>query len=197
MAVTVTFEKKHFLMAGVIISIPFMLIAISSLFAATTPFVGHSISELFIDDDLNMNGNKIIGSGNITIEGSENGIIFSDGSVQSSAAVTTGTEFVSCSWYKNGCPTGTVNEASPATNSKTKNAKEYYGSIAHSVTSCWDDCSFPKTALDCCKDNVNVNTVSTVGNGIGRSSCGGWWCSDCGQDCYGPDIVYHWCCPAP
>ncbi|NOQ56075.1 MAG: hypothetical protein GQ477_04695, partial [Nanohaloarchaea archaeon] len=51
MAVTVTFQKKHFLFAGVIVAIPFMLIAINSIFAsaASMPAVGHSISELFVD----------------------------------------------------------------------------------------------------------------------------------------------------
>ncbi|MBW6462228.1 MAG: hypothetical protein K0B07_04235 [DPANN group archaeon] len=86
MAVTITFEKKHFLIAGLIIAIPFLLIAISNIFAATTmPAVGHSISELFVNDDFDLNGNKIIGSGNITITGSGNGIIFSDNTIQTSA----------------------------------------------------------------------------------------------------------------
>ena len=60
MSVTITFEKKHFLMAGIIIALPFMILAISSIFAATTmPLVGHPISELFVDADLDMNNNKI------------------------------------------------------------------------------------------------------------------------------------------
>ncbi|MCK5593636.1 MAG: hypothetical protein KAI18_00165 [Candidatus Aenigmarchaeota archaeon] len=86
MSVTITFEKKHFLMAGIIIALPFMILAISNIFAATTmPIVGHPISELYVDSDLDMGGNAIINSGNISISGSENGIVFPDGSVQKTA----------------------------------------------------------------------------------------------------------------
>ena len=197
MAVTITFEKKHFLFAGIIIAIPFMLIAINSIFAATTmPAVGHSISELFVNGDLDLNGNKIINSGNITISTAGDGIVFPDGSVQSSAAVMTGTTFVSCSWYKNGCPTGLVNEASPATNSKTKNAKEYYGKIGWLSGYCYDDCT-ASSILDCCKNNVNPNTVSYTGNNEPYNYACGGNCLYCGQNCYGPDIIYYWCCPSP
>ncbi|MBW6461875.1 MAG: hypothetical protein K0B07_02410 [DPANN group archaeon] len=53
MAVTITFEKKHFLMAGIIVALPFMILAISNIFATTTmPLVGHPLSELYIDSDL-------------------------------------------------------------------------------------------------------------------------------------------------
>ncbi len=86
MSVTITFEKKHFLMAGIIIALPFMILAMGNIFAATTmPIVGHPISELFVDADLDMDTNKIINSGNISISGSENGIVFSDGSLMTSA----------------------------------------------------------------------------------------------------------------
>ena len=197
MSVTVnfTFEKKHFLIMGLFIAIPFLILAINTIMAAAPTGQYHLFSELFVDNDIDMNNNSILNSGNITITNSDSGIIFPDGSVQSSASVTTGTEFVSCSWYKNGCPTGTVNEASPATNSKTKDSKEYYGSVGSSYGSCWNDCTTSKSALDCCKDNINPNTVSTTANGVEWNGCGGWWCRDCGQNCYGPSIVYHWCCP--
>ncbi|MCK5593637.1 MAG: hypothetical protein KAI18_00170 [Candidatus Aenigmarchaeota archaeon] len=68
MSVTITFEKKHFLMAGLIIALPFMILAISNIFAATTmPLVGHSISELFVDGNLDMNGFNLTNTETITL----------------------------------------------------------------------------------------------------------------------------------
>lgn len=92
MSVTITFEKKHFLMVGIIIALPFMIMAINSIFASATsmPLVGHPISELFVDADLDMGGYAIINSGNITIPNSGDGIMFSDGNLMTSAEDSAG-----------------------------------------------------------------------------------------------------------
>ncbi|NOQ56105.1 MAG: hypothetical protein GQ477_04865 [Nanohaloarchaea archaeon] len=71
-----------------------MLIAINSIFAsaASMPAVGHSISELFVDDDIDMGGYDIINSGNLnitgnlTINGNGNGVIFSTGDILTSSS---------------------------------------------------------------------------------------------------------------
>ncbi|NOR84981.1 hypothetical protein GQ473_02595, partial [archaeon] len=56
------------------------------IIAASTPTGQyHTASELYVDNDIDMNNNKILNSGNITINGSENGIIFDDGTVLTSA----------------------------------------------------------------------------------------------------------------
>ena len=87
MSVTVkfTFEKKHFLILGLIIAIPFLILAINTIIAAAPSGQYHPASELYVDQDIDMNNNKIINSGNITINGSENGIIFDDGTALTSA----------------------------------------------------------------------------------------------------------------
>ena len=90
MSVTVTFEKKHFLMMGLIIAIPFLILAISNIIATTPAPTGqyHSASELWVNQDIEMNNFKLNNSGNISIMGSENGIIFPDGTVQTTAGIT-------------------------------------------------------------------------------------------------------------
>ena len=99
MSVTVTFEKKHFLMMGLIIAIPFLFMAISNIIAAA-PTTGqyHSASELYVDGDIDMNNNTLINSGNISITGSGGGIVFPDGSVQTSAGNINYAIF-GTSWY--------------------------------------------------------------------------------------------------
>ncbi|NOR85413.1 hypothetical protein GQ473_04795 [archaeon] len=95
MSITInfTFEKKHFLILGLIIAIPFLIMTITNIIAlAPTPPTGqyHSASELYVDNNIDMNNNKIINSGNISINGSGNGIVFPDGTVQTAAATSGG-----------------------------------------------------------------------------------------------------------
>jgi len=60
MPVTTTLEKKHFLLAGLVIAIPFLILAISQIIAASPPSGQyHPISELWVDEGPNMNSDKI------------------------------------------------------------------------------------------------------------------------------------------
>ena len=87
MSVTVnfTFEKKHFLILGLIIAIPFLILAITNIIAVAPTGQYHPSSELFVDSDIDLNNKSIINSGNITITKTGNGIIFPDGSIQKTA----------------------------------------------------------------------------------------------------------------
>ena len=55
----ITFEKKHFLMLGLVIAIPFLFMAIANIMAAAPSGQYHFFSELFVDQDIDMNNNKI------------------------------------------------------------------------------------------------------------------------------------------
>ncbi|NOR85775.1 hypothetical protein GQ473_06680 [archaeon] len=59
MSVTFTFEKKHFLMLGLVIAIPFLFMAIVNIVAVAPTGQYHLFSELFVDQDIDMNNNKI------------------------------------------------------------------------------------------------------------------------------------------
>lgn len=92
MSVTVnfTFEKKHFLLIGLIIASPFLIMTIANIIATAPTGQYHPASELYVDGDIDMNDNKIINSGNISINGSGNGIVFPDGTIQTAAATSGG-----------------------------------------------------------------------------------------------------------
>ena len=61
MSVTInfTFEKKHFLLLGIIIAIPFLFIAITQIMAVPAGGQYHPLSELFANSNLDMNGMNI------------------------------------------------------------------------------------------------------------------------------------------
>ena len=84
MSVTITFQKKHFLMMGLIIAIPFLFIAITNIFAAGSGGQFHDISEIIMGN-LDMQGKNITNVGNISITGGDNGLIFPDGTIQKTA----------------------------------------------------------------------------------------------------------------
>ncbi len=65
MSITLTFEKKHFLLMGVIIAVPFLILAISTIMAAVPGGQYHSVTELFVDSDLDMGGHNITNAGKV------------------------------------------------------------------------------------------------------------------------------------
>ena len=77
MSVTITFEKKHFMMMGVIIAIPFMFLAIMNIFATAPTGQYHSSDELFVAKNMSFNGYNLTNVGAIS---------FIDDTIQASAA---------------------------------------------------------------------------------------------------------------
>ena len=69
MSVTVNFtlEKKHFLILGLIIAIPFIILAINTITAAGPTGQYHSASELYVDSNIDMNKHNLTNTGNIGI----------------------------------------------------------------------------------------------------------------------------------
>ena len=67
MSVTInfTFEKKHFLMMGIIIAIPFLFITILQIMAVPAGGQYHPLSELFVDSNIDMQGKNITNVGAI------------------------------------------------------------------------------------------------------------------------------------
>ena len=58
MSVTITFQKKHFLMMGLIIAIPFLFIAITNIMAVESDGQFHTMSEILMGN-LDMQGGNI------------------------------------------------------------------------------------------------------------------------------------------
>ncbi|NOR85773.1 hypothetical protein GQ473_06670, partial [archaeon] len=69
MSVTITFQKKHFLMLGLIIAIPFLILAISTIMATVPSGQYHPISELWVDANIDMQGNNITNTGDLDVAG--------------------------------------------------------------------------------------------------------------------------------
>ena len=68
MVVTIAIEKKHFLMMGLIISIPFMLFFVSNIIAVAPSGQYHSSNELYVENNIDMNGNNLTNIKKITVD---------------------------------------------------------------------------------------------------------------------------------
>ena len=81
MSVIVTFEKKHFLMMGLIIAIPFILFFVSNIMAvAPAPPTGqyHSSNELYVENDIDFNENNLTNTKTITVDVIESNVVESN-----------------------------------------------------------------------------------------------------------------------
>lgn len=65
MSVTITFEKKHFLMLGMIIALPFLFMVVLQIMAVPPSGQYHPLSELFADSNLDMQGMNITNTGTV------------------------------------------------------------------------------------------------------------------------------------
>jgi len=61
-------KKKHFLIAGLVVAIPFLILAISQIIAASPPSGQyHPLSELWVNTDLDMDGKSIVNTEKIDV----------------------------------------------------------------------------------------------------------------------------------
>ena len=67
MQIILNFKKRHFLILGLIIAIPFLFIAITNILAVGLDGQFHTADELYINSNIDMNGKNITSMGGIQI----------------------------------------------------------------------------------------------------------------------------------
>lgn len=121
MSVTITFEKKHFLLMGAVIAIPFMFLAIMNIFAATPTGQYHTSDELYMTSNLDINNQNITNVSKI---------VFNDGNILSSSSGSVPSGMIGM--FNTTCPIGWTRFA--ALDGRVPKGSVNYGAVGGSDT---------------------------------------------------------------